>query len=439
MRKERWLEFHDRFTSGIPGLLPLVLNLPIRFTESLGQQAREMGVFKHTRGILRGWELEEEELQRLRECTEPEVVLKRRPLRLYVEVPTATARMPKTGGKSIYILRVQQKQWTLDKSGNVKILRFGFPVVPDFGGTAHAYCGSTVEATMGDLLPWSKKPQLADMLKAYIIKSRVRLADKLLLAQPYSPHLFRQGLLPGPQLLLDVLLGNITEEAAKAAWKKIEKAKKEAKAKTDCWSQEQTLPCRRCTDNSKDGQEVWKPISAFGTDVLPRDIWQNIVSRGQDAICFNCRSELGDEATLNFMCCEGCGVVKPVDKFDAKERKRWQSLDRHAVLCLACTGAATTRHDAEMVECHGHLCDGRQLPEYHFVESLLTAWRAKNIVTGVRCARCWVQDTRCERKDEATSVKKTCVSCQKDKPMTEFAPIAIKEWLGKVRNAERWR
>ena len=28
-RKERWLEFHDRFTSGIPGLLPLVSFLGI--------------------------------------------------------------------------------------------------------------------------------------------------------------------------------------------------------------------------------------------------------------------------------------------------------------------------------------------------------------------------------------------------------------------------
>ena len=42
MRNERWLEFHDRFTSGILGLLPLVRDLPIRFTESVGKKAREM-------------------------------------------------------------------------------------------------------------------------------------------------------------------------------------------------------------------------------------------------------------------------------------------------------------------------------------------------------------------------------------------------------------
>ena len=48
---------------------------------------------------------------------------------------------------------------------------------------------------------------MEDVLKGYIIKSRIREADKILLAQAYSPHLFRQGVLPGPGLLLDVLLG----------------------------------------------------------------------------------------------------------------------------------------------------------------------------------------------------------------------------------------
>ena len=43
-RKARWLEFHDRKTSGVLGLLPLVLDLQIRFTEAPGKIAREMNV-----------------------------------------------------------------------------------------------------------------------------------------------------------------------------------------------------------------------------------------------------------------------------------------------------------------------------------------------------------------------------------------------------------
>jgi len=226
LRKERWLEFHDRFTAGIPGLLPLVRDLPVRFTESVDRVSREMGVFKHCRGILREWQLSETEIERLKDLEDPEVVLYQRPTKLFIEVDTGTKLMPMVAGKKIYTLKVQARQWTLDKGGAVKIQRFGFPIVPDFGGTAHAYCGSTLTAALGDLLPWWRKPRLEDMLKGYIIKSRVKEAQQLFLAQPYNPHLFRQGLLPGPQLLLDVLLEQKTMEEASKAWKQHEADKK---------------------------------------------------------------------------------------------------------------------------------------------------------------------------------------------------------------------
>ena len=60
-RKERWLEYHERATGGIPGLLPLILNLKVRFTDAPDSKSREQGIFKHTRGTLRGWDLVPEE------------------------------------------------------------------------------------------------------------------------------------------------------------------------------------------------------------------------------------------------------------------------------------------------------------------------------------------------------------------------------------------
>ena len=88
MRKERWLEFHDRFTSGIPGLFPAVLGLPVRFTESIDAKSREMGVFKYCRGNLRGWKLPEAETQRLQALEESEVVLHQCPVKLFIAAPT---------------------------------------------------------------------------------------------------------------------------------------------------------------------------------------------------------------------------------------------------------------------------------------------------------------------------------------------------------------
>ena len=144
---------------------------------------------------------------------------------MYIEVETATKQMPIVEGTAIYTLGVQMRQWSLDPAGTVKVQRYGFPVVPDFGGTAHAYCGSTLDACLGDLLPWWQKPRKDDALRAYIIKSRVRDASRVLLAQPFCPHLFRQGVLHGPDLLMKVLQGQLSQEEAKKAWKEAGKAK----------------------------------------------------------------------------------------------------------------------------------------------------------------------------------------------------------------------
>ena len=59
-------------------------------------------------------------------------------------------------------------------------------------------------------------------LRAYIIKSRIRDGSKLLLAQPYNPMLLRQGVQPGPHLLLETLREKITPKEAKQKWSEFE-------------------------------------------------------------------------------------------------------------------------------------------------------------------------------------------------------------------------
>ena len=159
--------------------------------------------------------------------------------------------------------------------------------MPDVGGTAHAYCGSTLSASLGDLLSWDKKPDLEAMIRAYIIKSRVRELDKLLLVQPYSPHLFRQGALPGPDLLMKVLRGTMTSAEAKQAWKAVENAQ-QAKPK-DKWPFAMMLSCRGCTDKNK-GEEVLKPLSAFTSKRKVNGLWEETISKGQDLMCGKCLS-----------------------------------------------------------------------------------------------------------------------------------------------------
>ena len=180
------------------------MNLLVNFTDSL---RRDLGIFKHAKGILRGWDFTEEEAARVALIEAPEIVLKELHKKLFIEVPKAFDTLPLTNGKKIFMLQPQMRPWALGLGG-LKLQRFGFPLVPDFGGTAHAYCGETLDAALGDLLAWHKKLCFDDMLRGYIIKSRVRRADHMLLAQPYSPALFSQGTLPGPQLLRDLLQNN---------------------------------------------------------------------------------------------------------------------------------------------------------------------------------------------------------------------------------------
>jgi hypothetical protein len=70
-RLKTWLRFSDDKTAGIMGLLPLVKGMPMRCTNTID---RDGLLFKHTRCILRGWELDPVDEELLRQCAEAEYV-----------------------------------------------------------------------------------------------------------------------------------------------------------------------------------------------------------------------------------------------------------------------------------------------------------------------------------------------------------------------------
>ena len=100
----------------------------------------------------------------------------------------------------VYCTKPRIREWTRDKAGYAKVRRLGFAIVPEFGGTIHGYCGETLDAILLDLLEWHRRPTMEDMHKAYVGRSCTRQADHMLLVQPYSPHHFRQGEMPGPTI-----------------------------------------------------------------------------------------------------------------------------------------------------------------------------------------------------------------------------------------------
>jgi hypothetical protein len=104
--------------------------------------------------------------------------------------------------------------WYVDKANSLGGSRFGFEILPDFGGTAHGYCGSTLQAALIDLRNFNNTPTRDDMLRGYIAASRVRSAETLLIVQPYAPMLFRQCVLLGPHLLMEFWRCRISVEEA---------------------------------------------------------------------------------------------------------------------------------------------------------------------------------------------------------------------------------
>ena len=134
-------------------------------------------------------------------------------------------------------------------------------------------------------MKWTTTPTMDQALRAYIIKSRVRDGSNLLLAQPYSPMLLRQGVQPGPHLLLETLRQKLTPQEAKAQWAEFEKKQHEKDKHTFAWMEDILLPCRECS-NSK-GEDVLKPLKAFRDPTVRTadETWNMCISKGQDLTC----------------------------------------------------------------------------------------------------------------------------------------------------------
>jgi hypothetical protein len=193
---------------------------------------RDAGLFKHTRCTLAGWVLDPVDEQLLAQCHEPEYVLSLPPkallLRLAKDPHAADSAEP-----AIYELTMVSRSWCPDQARNVHINRTGFQVVPDFAGTIHSFVGSSLEAAMLDCLHFGRTPSREDMLRAYLGISRVTKKEGLLIVRPYHPMLFRQGALPGPELLMQFWRGEVKSEELEAKWEEAEAAPSKVQKRWD--------------------------------------------------------------------------------------------------------------------------------------------------------------------------------------------------------------
>ena len=325
--------------------------------------------------------------------------------------------------------------------------RIGFALAPEFGGTIHGYCGDTLDADLLDLLEWHRKPSMDDQHKAYVGKSRTREADHTLIVQPYSPHLFRQGELPGPNILMDFLRKTITTVQAKAAWRKVEKVKnaKSNTSGTKKWLDIMPLPCRNCSDDADEA--TWKPLKAFTQYRKESDLWKYVIARGQDLICARCinknfvtkgllKREKTEEKEAHLrqypnVHCDRCSEWDCYTRFDDDMVNKWLGLDGE-VVCKKCLRGHhhEKRIDIKKYECIP--CKRREnkpqtWPSNCFLDEDLAESRAHK--TPLTCAACKLEQSSTFEK----IASQKCSSCLRDVPLLGppdgFSPNMLRRYL----------
>ena len=437
-QRTKWLTYDDRQTGGIVGLLPLVLDLPVKFTMEPDRGDRLNGVFTNARGWLRGWDLPPQEEERIKNITTAEVVLEMRPTYLYVEMRSGNLGLPLMDGKRIYRVRPQWRTWHVDQAKAVEIRRCGFPIVPDFGGTAHAYCGTSLEAAIGDLLDWWQRPSREAAIRGYIIISRVGRLENLLLAKPYCPALFRLGPSAGPAYLLQVLRGELTRAEAMKKWQQEEEEaaaaeKREAEnGRRERWPLAMELECRHCMK--------LLPITAFTTSSNKSDIWSNTIAKGADLACLKCLHLLGlEHMPTEIIFCDGCQKLRRLKFFSLEMKERWRwMVQSEPIHCKSCQagGAAKGRDKAspDMYPCCGTGCsceEGQVLhTELDFLEADLVEAVARKV--SARCARCTVAEDKTLQE-----IRFECHGCKEEKQLKYFSAVVCKQYLLNERRQKK--
>ena len=161
-------------------------------------------------------------------------------------------------------------------------------------------------------MPWCEKPDRAAHVGAYMCLSRVRCIDDVWITQPYSPILFNQGDLPGPELLLKFQRGELRAENLEEEWR----GRREPRSRrSHQWLEGMPLYCRGCSERA--GEDVQKPAKEFPHTSTQR-LWQEVVALGMHRFCTACIQKRRPETakpqkkTEQSSLCMWCNAKAPV-------------------------------------------------------------------------------------------------------------------------------
>ena len=194
--KVRWLQYHDRDTGDLCGMLPLAVGMPVALTQHLDRSKKAL--LKGRIGHVHSWIWPDNEQQ-------PQVV--------YVKFEGAEWQLDGTSKPGLYPAVPVRRPWFLDKNRPkpaLKVRRTQIPLVPAFAITAHSSQGKTMAAVLLDLCIHKS----TNSTLGTVAVSRVRSREDVLLLRRFPRWLFNRGAPEGPTLLLQTLRGHEIDWAA---------------------------------------------------------------------------------------------------------------------------------------------------------------------------------------------------------------------------------
>ena len=200
-RLQRFLQYHDQQTAGVPGLNILYEGMAARVAANLVKN-KNVVILKHSPCTVLGWELHPADA-----ATAPgaERFLNYMPRCIYLKFADAIWTVDKRLGPGVWPLFPVYRQWELNDAQGAKIRRPGFTLLTDYASTAFMIQGATLPAAIADCGDVSDAGGLSELMTTYVILSRVKSANGLLLLRAFCANLFQMGALPGPYCLLKLL------------------------------------------------------------------------------------------------------------------------------------------------------------------------------------------------------------------------------------------
>ena len=187
--KCRWLQYHDRDTNNLPGMVPLAIGMNVVLTEHVD---RGKGLLRGSVGYVHSLLWNDNY---------------RRPATVYVKFPEAKWELDGINEPGVYPIHPIKREWYLDHgrdSPTLKLQRTQVPLTPGYAMTIHSSQGKTLKAVLLDLAFDTRAPSTIGLVAA----TRVRSREDVLILRPFDGDLFRRGAPEGPQLLLQKLRGD---------------------------------------------------------------------------------------------------------------------------------------------------------------------------------------------------------------------------------------